>query len=112
LDADVSNSTFAEMFYKDDALKDRYFECRIAEQNMFSVAAGVSAAGKIPYCSTFAKFVVRGYDQIEMAVNSGANFKVVGSHAGISLAADGPSQMSLPDVAWFRSFATMQRPGG
>ncbi len=112
LDADVSNSTFAEMFFKDEALKDRYFECRIAEQNMFSVAAGLSAGRKIPYCSTFAKFVVRGYDQIEMAVNSGANFKVVGSHAGISLAADGPSQMSLPDVAWFRSFATMKRPNG
>ncbi len=112
LDADVKNSTFAEMFAKDDALADRYFECRIAEQNMFSVAAGLSAAGKLPLCSTFAKFVTRAYDQIEMAVNSGANFKIAGSHAGISLAADGPSQMSLPDVAWFASFATMQRPGG
>jgi transketolase len=112
LDADVSNSTFAEMFMKDEALAARYFECRIAEQNMFSTAAGFSAAGKVPFCSTFAKFVVRGYDQIEMGVNSGANFKVVGSHAGISLAADGPSQMSLPDVAWFRSFATMQRQNG
>jgi len=112
LDADVSNSTFAEMFFKDEALADRYLECRIAEQNMFSVAAGLSAAGKVPFCSTFAKFVARGYDQIEMAVNSGANFKVVGSHAGISLAADGPSQMSLPDIAWFRSFATMVRKDG
>ncbi|MFA9477082.1 transketolase [Phycisphaerales bacterium AB-hyl4] len=112
LDADVSNSTFAEMFFKDEALADRYFECRIAEQNMFSVAAGLSAAGKIPYCSTFAKFVNRGYDQIEMAFNSGANFKIVGSHAGISLAADGPSQMSLPDIAWFRSFATMNAKNG
>ena len=106
LDADVKNSTFAEDFYKDDALKSRFFECRIAEQNMVSVAAGLSAGGKIPFCSTFAKFVTRAYDQVEMAVNSGANFKVVGSHAGITLAADGPSQMSLPDIAWFRSFAT------
>jgi transketolase len=112
LDADVSNSTFAEMFSKDEAIAERFFECRIAEQNMFSVAAGLSAGGKVPYCSTFAKFAVRGYDQIEMAVNSGANFKVVGSHAGISLAADGPSQMSLPDIAWFRSFATMKRQNG
>ncbi len=112
LDADVSNSTFADMFMKDEALMDRYLECRIAEQNMFSVAAGLSAAGKTPFCSTFAKFAVRGYDQIEMAVNSGANFKVVGSHAGISLAADGPSQMSLPDVAWFRAFSTMKRQNG
>lgn len=107
LDADVKNSTFAEDFFKDEALTERFFECRIAEQNMFSVAAGLSAGGKVPYCSTFAKFVVRGYDQIEMAVNSGANFKIVGSHAGITLAADGPSQMSLPDIAWFRSFATV-----
>src|SRR6185295_12949250 len=75
-----------------------------AEQNMFSVAAGAAAAGKIPFCSTFAKFVTRGYDQIEMAINSGANFKIVGTHAGVTLAADGPSQMSLPDVAFFRSF--------
>ena len=108
LDADVKNSTFAEMFAYDEALASRFLECRIAEQNMFSVAAGLSAGRKIPFCSTFAKFVCRGYDQIEMAVNSGANFKVVGSHAGITLAADGPSQMSLPDVAWFRSFATAQ----
>jgi transketolase len=112
LDADVKNSTFSEMFYKDEELKDRFFECRIAEQNMFSAAAGLSAAGKIPFASTFAKFVTRGYDQIEMAVNSGANFKVVGSHAGISLAADGPSQMSLPDVAWFRSFTTIRNHQG
>lgn len=112
LDADVSNSTFSDMFMKDEALAARYFECRIAEQNMFSAAAGLSAAGKVPFCSTFAKFVVRGYDQIEMAVNSGANFKITGSHAGISLAADGPSQMSLPDVAWFRSFTTMRRQNG
>ncbi len=112
LDADVKNSTHAEDFFKDPALKDRFFECRIAEQNMFSVAAGLSAARKIPFASTFAKFVTRAYDQIEMAVNSGANLKIVGSHAGISLAADGPSQMSLPDIAWFRSFATMRNHKG
>ncbi len=62
------------------------------------------AAGKIPFCSTFAKFVVRAYDQIEMAIISGANLKITGTHAGVTLAADGPSQMSLPDVAFFRSF--------
>ncbi len=112
LDADVSNSTFAELFYKDAQLKPRYFECRIAEQNMMSVGAGLSAGGKVPFVSTFAKFVVRGYDQIEMAINSGANLKIVGSHAGISLAADGPSQMSLPDVAWFRAFSTMNNKAG
>ncbi len=108
LDADVSNSTFAETFRKDGALAPRFMECKIAEQNMISVAAGLAAAGKIPFCSTFAKFVTRAYDQIEMAMNSGANIKIVGSHAGISLAADGPSQMSLPDVAWFRSLSTVK----
>lgn len=102
LDADVKNSTFAEYLFK--KLPAQFLECRIAEQNMFSVAAGLSAAGKIPFCSTFAKFVVRGYDQIEMAINSGANLKITGSHAGVTLAADGPSQMSLPDAAFFRSF--------
>jgi transketolase len=108
LDADVSNSTFAEMFSKDKALAERFLECKIAEQNMISVAAGLSAGGKIPFCSTFAKFFNRGYDQIEMAINSGANLKLVGSHAGITLAADGPSQMSLPDVSWFRSWSTIK----
>ena len=107
LDADVNNSTFAGQFVGDDKLKDRFFECRIAEQNMFSVAAGLAAGGKTPFCSTFAKFVTRGYDQIEMAINSGCQIKIAGSHAGITLGADGPSQMALPDVAWFSSFATM-----
>ncbi|MEE2912958.1 MAG: transketolase [Planctomycetota bacterium] len=107
VDADVSNSTFSNMFASDQECSSRFVECKIAEQNMYSVGAGLSAAGKIPFCSTFAKFITRGYDQIEMAINSGANLKVVGSHSGISLAADGPSQMSLPDIAWFRSFATM-----
>ncbi len=108
LDADVSNSTFAETFRKDPALASRFFECKIGEQNMVSVAAGMAAAGKVPFVSTFAKFVTRAYDQIEMAINSGANIKIVGSHAGITLASDGPSQMGLPDVAWFRSFTTIK----
>jgi len=108
VDADVSNSTFSNAFGNDEAISDRFVECKIAEQNMYSVGAGLSAAGKIPFCSTFSKFITRGYDQIEMAINSGANIKIVGSHSGISLAADGPSQMSLPDIAWFRSFGTMK----
>ncbi|HVU65026.1 MAG TPA: transketolase, partial [Phycisphaerales bacterium] len=110
LDADVSNSTFADMFRKDAGLAARFIECKIAEQNMFSVGCGMggTVGNKIPFCSTFAKFVTRAYDQIEMAINSGANLKIVGSHAGISLASDGPSQMSLPDVAWFRSWSTMK----
>ncbi len=107
LDADVNNSTFAQQFVTDSELAGRFFECRIAEQNMFSVAAGLAAGGKVPFCSTFAKFVTRAYDQIEMAINSGCQLKIAGSHAGITLGADGPSQMALPDVAWFSSFATM-----
>jgi transketolase len=110
LDADVKNSTHAEWFAK--KFPKQFLECRIAEQNMFSVAAGVSAAGKIPFCSTFAKFVMRGYDQIEMAIIGGANLKVTGSHAGVTLAADGPSQMSLPDVAFFRSFCHVKNFNG
>jgi transketolase len=102
LDADVKNSTHAEWFAK--KYPAQYLECKIAEQNMISVAAGASAAGKIPFCSTFAKFVVRAYDQVEMAIIGGANLKITGTHAGVTLASDGPSQMSLPDAAFFRSF--------
>lgn len=112
LDADVQASTFAQAFATDEALQPRFFECRIAEQNMFSAAVGLSAARKVPFCSTFGKFITRAYDQVEMAVNSGANIKVVGSHAGITLAADGPSQMALPDVAWFRAMSHVKRPDG
>jgi len=108
LDADVRNSTFSEYFLNDRETAPRFVECKVAEQNMVSVGAGMSAAGKIPFCSTFAKFLTRAYDQIEMAIYSGANIKFVGSHCGITLAADGPSQMALPDVAWFRSLTTMQ----
>ena len=102
LDGDVSNSTFAEYFHK--KFPNRFFECKIAEQNMISAAAGLAAGGFIPFCSSFAKFISRGYDQVEMANISRANIKIVGSHAGVSLGADGPSQMGLVDVAFFRSF--------
>jgi len=108
LDADVSNSTFAETFAKDPQLASRFVECKIAEQHMVSAAVGLAAAGKIPFVSTFAKFVARAYDQIEMAILTGANLKVVGSHAGVTLAADGPSQMGLSDIAFFRSFTTVR----
>lgn len=101
LDGDVCNSTFSEILAKKHP--DQFIECKIAEQNMISVAAGMSAAGYIPFVSTFAKFVSRAYDQIEMAQITRANLKIVGSHSGVSLAADGPSQMSLHDVAYFRS---------
>ncbi len=101
LDADVSNSTFSDAFAK--LHTDRFFECKIAEQNMVSVGAGLSAAGRIPFASSFAKFIARAVDQIDLAGISRANIKIVGSHAGVSLGADGPSQMAVTDVAYFRS---------
>lgn len=103
LDGDVSNSTFADRFARHHP--GRFYECKIAEQNMISTAAGMAAAGKIPFVSSFAKFIARAVDQIDMAAISRANVKIVGSHAGVSLAADGPSQMAVSDVAYFRSLA-------
>ncbi|RMF85032.1 MAG: transketolase, partial [Planctomycetota bacterium] len=105
LDGDVSNSTFSNIFAA--AHPDRFYECKIAEQNMVSAAAGLAAAGMIPFANTFAKFFARAYDQIELALISRANIKLVGSHAGISPCADGPSQMALADVAYFRSFGSV-----
>ncbi len=101
LDGDVSNSTYADRFAQKHP--DRFFECKIAEQNMVSAAAGLAAAGKVPFASSFAKFIARSVDQIDMAAISRANIKIVGSHAGVSLGADGPSQMAVSDVAYFRS---------
>lgn len=112
LDGDVSNSTYTNYFARDKQLAERFVECKIAEQNMISVGVGMSAGHKTPFCATFGKFVTRAYDQIEMGFISGANLKIVGSHTGISLAADGPSQMALPDVAWFRSFSTTKNQDG
>ena len=108
LDADVSGSTGSASFKKDPELSERFFECRIAEQNMVSAALGLAAGGKLAMVSTFGKFLTRAYDQIEMAVLSGQPLRLVGSHAGCTLGPDGPSQMALPDVAWFRAFTTMR----
>ncbi len=110
LDGDVKNSTFAEIFAK--KYPDRFFEARIAEQNMISAGVGLAAAGKIPFVSSFAKFLVRGYDQLEMAVITNSNLKLCGSHSGVSLAADGPSQMSLPDMAFMRAISHASRVDG
>lgn len=104
LDGDVSNSTFSEIFAQ--AHPDRFFECKIAEQNMVSAAVGLAAAGFIPFANSFAKFISRGYDQVELANITRANIKLVGSHSGITPCADGPSQMGLVDVAFFRALST------
>jgi transketolase len=112
LDADVRNSTYSDYFWQDEALRQRFIECRIAEQNMLSCAGGLAAGGKLPFVSTFGKFLIRAYDQVEMDFISRFTIKLVGSHVGVSLAADGPSQMALPDVAFFRAWTTVCTPDG
>lgn len=99
LDGDVMNSTFTQTFEKAHA--ERFVECYIAEQNMVSVAAGLSRMGKIPFVATFAAFLTRAADQIRMARVSEANIKFVGSHVGVSIGEDGPSQMGLEDISLF-----------
>ena len=99
LDGDVMNSTFTQTFKKEHP--ERFVECYIAEQNMVSVAAGLSRVGKIPFVATFAAFLTRAADQIRMARVSEANIKFVGSHVGVSIGEDGPSQMGLEDIALF-----------
>ncbi|WP_205509833.1 transketolase [Longitalea arenae] len=99
LDADVKNSTFTEDVFNDTP--ERFIECFIAEQNMVSVGAGLSRIGKIPVLATFGAFFMRAADQIRMARISEANMKFVGSHVGVSIGEDGPSQMALEDIAFF-----------
>jgi len=101
LDAEVSNSTYAELFAK--KYPKRFFEMYIMEQNMAGVALGFSRRGKIPFISTFAAFFSRAYDQIRMSQYADANIKFVGSHAGVSIGEDGASQMGLEDLSLFRA---------
>ena len=97
LDADVKNSTYTEKFGK--KFPGRFFENFIAEQNMLGSAAGLAACGKIPFAATFAAFFTRAYDFIRMAAISQSNIKLVGTHVGVSIGEDGPSQMGLEDIA-------------
>jgi len=99
IDGDVMNSTFSEDFLK--AHPNRFIEGYIAEQNMVSVAAGLSRLQKIPFVATFAAFFTRSADQIRMARVSEANIKFVGSHVGVAIGEDGPSQMGLEDISMF-----------
>ncbi len=101
LDAEVSNSTRAGYFQK--AYPERFFEMYVAEQNMVGTALGLSCRGKIPFVSTFGAFLSRAFDQIRMAQYSAPNIKFMGSHAGVSIGEDGPSQMALEDLAMFRT---------
>ncbi len=101
MDGEVSNSTYAEEFAK--AYPERYFEQYIAEQQLIASAVGMSVRGKIPFASTFAAFFTRAYDFVRMAAISRANIRLVGSHAGVSIGEDGPSQMALEDLSMFRA---------
>jgi len=101
LDGEVSNSTFSELFRK--AHPDRYFEMFIAEQQMVAAAVGLQVRGYRPFASTFAAFFSRAYDFVRMAAISRARLCLAGSHAGVAIGEDGPSQMALEDLAMFRA---------
>ena len=101
LDADVKNSTFSDQFEK--VCPDRFYQSFIAEQAMVGAAMGLAARGAIPFPSTFACFLTRAADFIRMAAISGVGIKMAGSHAGVSIGEDGPSQMALEDLAMCRA---------
>jgi len=103
MDGDTKNSTYAEKFF--NKFPARFIECFIAEQNMVGVATGCGTREKVPFASTFACFFTRAADQIRVAGISQANLKLAGSHAGVSIGEDGPSQMALEDVALMRAIA-------
>ena len=101
MDGDTKNSTYSEKFFQ--KFPARFTECFIAEQCMVGVATGFGTRGKVPFASTFACFLTRAYDQIRVAGISAANLKLVGSHVGVSIGEDGPSQMGLEDLAMMRA---------
>jgi transketolase len=103
VDGDTKNSTYADKFFK--KFPDRSVEGYIAEQNMVGLATGFGARGKVPFASTFATFFSRTFDQIRVAGISQANLKLAGSHVGVSIGEDGPSQMGLEDLAMMRAIA-------
>ena len=101
LDAEVKNSTFAELFEK--KYPHRFFQCFIAEQNMIGMAVGLALRGYIPFSSTFASFLTRAHDQIRMAAIGRSPLRIAGTHCGTSIGQDGPSQMGLEDIAQMRA---------
>ncbi len=103
LDAETSNSTYAELFR--DAYPDRYFEMYIAEQQMIAAATGLAARGWMPFASTFAAFTTRAFELVRMSAVGGAAIRLCGSHAGLTPGESGPSGMALEDVACFRAVA-------
>jgi transketolase len=105
LDADLSKSTYTSLFAKD--FPDRFFECGIAEANMVAIGSGLASSGKIPFVSSFSCFVLnKGFEQLRVtAAFPNVNLKVVGTHSGISIGEDGPSQMSIEDISLACSLA-------
>ena len=101
ISGDVKNSTFSEIF--GDAYPDHFYQGYIAEQNLVSAGVGLAARGKVPFLDTFACFLARAYDQVRMATISRSNINLCGSHCGVSIGEDGPSQMALEDIAIFRA---------
>lgn len=101
LDGDVKNSTFTELFARKNAK--RFIEGYIAEQNMVGVSGGLAARGKLPVSATFAAFWTRSHDQLRMAAYAGRRQVFIGTHAGVHIGQDGPSQMGLEDMALFRA---------
>ena len=106
LDGDVENSTYTELFAKKHP--ERFVECYIAEQNMVAVSTGLAAMRRIPFAATFASFFSRALDQIRLAAISRAGIKLIGTHAGVSIGEDGPSQMGLEDLAALRAISGSQ----
>ena len=103
LDAETSNSTYAELFR--DAYPDRYFEMFISEQQMIAAATGLAARGWMPFASTFAAFTTRAFEFVRMSAIGGAAIRLCGSHAGLTPGESGPSGMALEDLACFRAIA-------
>ena len=101
MDGDTKNSTYADKFFK--KFPERSTECFIAEQALVGVATGFGTRGKVPFASTFACFFGRAFDQIRVAGISQANLNLTGSHVGVSIGEDGPSQMALEDIAAMRA---------
>lgn len=101
LDAEVKNSTYAQLF--EERYPERFVQCFIAEQNMIGMGVGFARRGKIPFISTFGCFLTRAHDQIRMAAIGKSPLRLVGSHAGVSIGQDGPSQMALEDIAMMRT---------
>jgi transketolase len=100
LDAEVKNSTYADIF--ESVHPERFFQCFVAEQNMIGMGVGFDCRGRMPFISTFSSFFSRAHDQIRMAAIGGAALRLVGSHCGVSIGQDGPSQMGLEDIALMR----------